>query len=144
MNSIELEELLSSVETFKGVWASDRLRFFEFAPGSRASIIVNIQPRWMSGLHWVVFAWDGENLQYFDSSGIPPVWHPCFNGFILKHGGYKRCRINTRLIQSPDSDLCGQYCALFVCVFDSGWNIDTFIQCFTASPKVNGKIIAAV
>lgn len=141
MNSIELDTALTHVSTFCGVWSCDSIEYFRFPPKRRASIIVNISPRGDAGIHWVVFGWNGEKLYYFDTSGIIPLWHPDFNRFILKHCSYKECSYSSHRIQSEYSDLCGQYCALFVSLFDRGLTLTQFLSCFSTDPIVNDNLI---
>lgn len=139
MNAVELESLLNRLPTFHGVWACDRLKYFRFH--GRGSIIVNTQPRWQPGLHWVVFAWDENHLYYMDTSGIVPIWHHSFDKFIAKHVVYKNCIINTRIIQEPNTKLCGQFCAFFVSLFDCGYTLSDFIGCFSNNLEANNRKI---
>lgn len=110
MNSLTIKRLLKNYKCFKGVYPSDRLPYNLPLP---LNIIVNTDPHYKPGQHWVCVSIDEfGNGYYFDSFGLPPLVDDIFN-FIAQRA-YKGWRYNRNIIQNISSTTCGKYCIIFI------------------------------
>ena len=93
--------------TFIGVFPLDRLPPLS-SIASYSSFIVNTQPANLPGMHWLaVFA--SPSLTYvFDPLGAYNYPHHLVD--YLHRDSKRRVVYNTRVIQNPQTSLCGQHC----------------------------------
>ena len=77
MDTKLIARLLKSFKCFKGVYSSDMIPYFKDLP---VNFIVNTDPSYKPGEHWVVISIDktGHGI-YFDSFGLPPMKEDIFN-----------------------------------------------------------------
>lgn len=104
------------MKCFGGVYALNEINLLvKHVP---FAIIVNTQPRWEPGEHWVaIFISDKGKGVYFDPYGLPPLQNEFYN-FLNRN-----CRVwkyNTVTIQGPQSLKCGEYCTIYVACRCSG------------------------
>jgi hypothetical protein len=111
LTTIDIENYLRKYSQFRGVFAIDRLPF-EILP-KPFGIVVNLDPSWQSGSHWVaVYAPETGPLIYFDSFGlVPPENLLTFLERNTKSHGYE---LNKSIFQGELSIKCGHYCLLFL------------------------------
>ena len=110
-------------------------------PGpKRVAYIINLSPSWHSGSHWVALWINGKKLEYFCSFGLrPPVGlHKVLTS---RDARYKR---NKRQIQSLTTDLCGEYCMVYILSKSKRVTFRKFLNFFTKNTKVNDKILSKV
>ena len=75
---------------------------------------------------------------YFDSYGIPP--------FVADHikrlrKNCKQFRWNAVRLQSDSSDVCGQYCLMFLYFMSSGVGFQEFLNHFSADFDKNDELV---
>ena len=75
MNTRQLERVLSADKfiksSFIGVFPCDTLNF---KPTFPSSLVVNTDPSWRPGEHWVsLYIDNNNNIEYFDSYGFLPT-----------------------------------------------------------------------
>ena len=89
--------------------------------------IVNNQPSWRLGQHWVVL----YKTELFDSYGLSPT----FYGFpgITKY--------NTKIIQCNNSDKCGAYCLFYIVKRFRGMALDNICHTFSENVYKNDYFI---
>ena len=133
MRTQELENVLNYFSAFNssasgtkirqvrilGVFPSDLIPFSHFLSSSRESslcCIANTDPSTKPGTHWVAFYRDLQNdspLEFFDSYGQSPLSYGFFSGN-SKFPKDLPLSFNNTILQSLTSNVCGQYCLLFI------------------------------
>ena len=93
-----------------------------------AAFVCNTDDGDEPGEHWIALylATDGRG-DYFCSYGLPPR-HAVFRTFMNEH--CSEWTHNSKRLQSPLSNVCGQYCVAFVMLRCNGFPMRTFINVF--------------
>ena len=100
--------------------------------------VVNTDNHTKSGMHWIaIYADTADNILYFDSFGLPPLIPDHINR-IRKN--CKQFRWNVTRIQGDSSDVCGQYCIMFLTYMYNGLGFNKFIENFSDDFKRNDDI----
>ncbi len=108
LTSIEIELMLrGKVKYFGGVYAIDKLPITFTKP---KDFIINLDPSYKEGSHWVAVHFGKNSAIYFDSFGRPPS--DLITNFIERNS--KRFEYSRIKYQANDSFACGYYCILFV------------------------------
>lgn len=97
------EALKRRCRNFGGVFACDRIPR-RMTP--RRWIVVNLDPSYMKGSHWVVLG-KGE---YFDPLGLPPKNRDVLDA--LRRD--RRFWVNSMPLQSALTTVCGHYCIYYI------------------------------
>ena len=104
--------------------------------------IVNTDPHWLPGTHWVTcyFPTVGP-AEFFDSLGHGPhYYYSDFQVFLLRNSN-KGYVYNKKNIQAHDSKTCGYYC-LFYCLHRArGIPMNHIINAFTNEPWINDWMV---
>lgn len=88
-------------------------------------IIVNTDPVRLPGRHWVAFFLNQRNtLECFDSFGRSPSRYSAYIRQFMTR--FSDTDINEKQLQSRDTNVCGQYCLLFLMCRCRGLSIDFF------------------
>lgn len=99
-----------------------------------ALIVVNQDPDFMPGSHWMAVYFDKYNFAYFfDSFGRRPSGN--ILRFIRKNSSM--FSYNSKQIQSITSTVCGQYCLLFLLNYVMGNTVDDFLNMFSSQYENN-------
>lgn len=136
MNNLEILDTLHSlpVRTY-GVYPSDQIPKVWMKP---AALVVNTEDHTKPGSHWIAMFVDKNGKgYYFDSFGRGPHI-PEHIARLRKN--CKHFRWNTKKLQSEDSDVCGQFCIMFIHYLANGFGMHEFNQLFTSDLKKNDKI----
>ena len=93
-----------------------------------AAFVCNTDDGDEPGEHWIALylAADGRG-DYFCSFGLPPR-HAAFRTFMNEH--CSEWTHNSKILQRPLSNVCGQYCVAFVLLRCNGLPMRTFINVF--------------
>ena len=118
MNELEIEALLRSEasvdEQFRGVMPCDvfgDVVRLSSSDGQKGLYVVNTDPSEQKGTHWVgVVIGDDERVFFFDPFGASAEMYPSVYGSIVD----RLITSNVYPLQSFDTDVCGDYCSLFV------------------------------
>ena len=109
LNSIQIHNKMQCYASFAGVYAADTLPHDITLP---CGLIVNTDVTGLPGTHWLAIYVDKKKQgEYFDSYGLPPMVQHHLS-FLRRH--CTSWRHNTKTIQSPTSEMCGQYCMLYL------------------------------
>jgi hypothetical protein len=119
MNTEQLNLLMRSdfhaSKIFIGVFAADELPYRVQYP---TCLIVNSDVSLKSGTHWFAIFIDSYGRgEYFDSFGLKP-WVSHHINFLNKN--CKSWNFNSETLQHMYSTLCGQYCAVYLCLKSRG------------------------
>ncbi|XP_036151265.1 uncharacterized protein LOC118648875 [Monomorium pharaonis] len=137
MNSLQLRAALQNIPCdTAGVYAADEIPTVWSKP---AGIIANTDDHTKPGTHWVAMYVGRDGVgHYFDSYGLPPI--------IPQH--LKRLRRNCKILfynpqqfQSNTSDVCGQFCVMFVHLMCTGFGMHRFRDIFSNDLSRNDKIV---
>ena len=133
MDTITIKRLLKTYKCFKGVFPCDRLPYDSVSP---LNIIVNTDPSYKPGQHWVCVSINQKGRgYYFDSFGLPPIVPEIRN--FLDQKTTKGWTYNKRKIQNITSSTCGNYCILFILFKCNKISLKDFIGQFGRSSKKN-------
>ena len=77
----------------------------------RTAFVCNTYDADKPGQHWIALYIDGDHGEYFDSYGLPPL-HTTFRKFRKDH--CVAWSYNNKTLQSPLSNVCGQYCIAYL------------------------------
>ena len=117
---------------FDGVYSSDTLKDVKEKP---ELIICNTDPSDKPGKHWVLFFFDGDEVDFYDSLGKDVTYYgKNFVNFANKYAkSINQCQVRT---QPPNSSLCGQYCLYYAYLRCKGKDMDHIVNSMTLSSKV--------
>ena len=138
MNSLEVSTALQSLPINTLVCAANRL---PNAISTPCGIVVNTDPDSKPGTHWVAIYIDRfRNCEYFDSYGLPPFvnHHKKF-----LHTTSSKLIHNTREMQSLHSNVCGQYCLLYLYFRAHSRSLLDFQRLFSNNTLRNDEILKA-
>ena len=133
MNTTELVDILKADPFTKhlicivhdGVHASNQLKKEE----SPAIYIINTDPAWKPGRHWVAI-YKGEETEYFDSFGEEPTV-PAICEFLNEY------KYNTHELQQSTSSTCGHYCIYYLIHRCRGYSMENITSRFGSDKKRN-------
>lgn len=146
MNAGEISRLLnlhaSTRNTFKGVFSSDTVPSFENITSKPAGIIINTDPSYLPGRHWVAAFFPYSGIpEYFDTRGFDVPDDKGFQDMIGDHYIY-----NSKMLQFPLSATCGQHCMNFIYERSKGLTYSAIIKSYDLKNteqndiKINRKI----
>jgi Adenovirus endoprotease len=130
MNANEIKRIISRDKTlrnsFIGIYASDELNFkLNRKP---ACLIVNTDPSYLPGQHWICMYIDRNGrLDFFDSLGLSS-FAAHFKKFLTSNS--LRQFYNNNRLQSSDSYVCGVYCLYFLYFRSRGFSMSSILKRF--------------
>ena len=120
---------------FGGTWALDEIeKKWKRCQQVPVCFVVNSAPSWHPGTHWTAVYLDNGSMEHFCSFGIDAPEKLAD----LMGCHYQR---NTRRLQTTTSDLCGEYCILYLLCRCRGYSLQDFVKCFSRDTSVNDKIV---
>ena len=132
MDTTTIKRLLKTYKCFKGVFPSDQMPYHYELP---LNIIVNTDPSYKPGQHWVGVSINREGVgYYFDSFGFPPTV-PSIVEYLNKKSKY--WSFNQTKLQNAKSTTCGNYCVLFMIFRCNNLSPRKFISQFTENSVEN-------
>lgn len=122
-------------QIFRGVYPSDKVPHIL----KRGLYIINTEPSFMEGRHWVALSCmdNCSTVDYFDSYGKEPF--PELDKHLKKLK--IKVRYNACVLQSEQSDVCGDYCILFCYFLSRGHDMEYFISLFSDNTALNDKVV---
>ena len=114
----------TTTKYFDGIYSSDTLNEIKEKPDL---IICNTDPSNKPGEHWVLFFFQENSVDFFDSLGREIKYYgSVFLDFIANFvTNYKQCVKRTQLV---NSDLCGQYCLYYAYSKCNGLSMEEIIH----------------
>ena len=109
---------------FDGIYSSDTLKEIVEKP---QLIICNTDPSNKPGEHWVLFFFNENSVDFFDSLGRDIKYYgSIFLDFITNFANdYKQCLKRTQPVKS---DLCGQYCLYYAFAKCNGLSMEEIVR----------------
>ena len=109
---------------FDGIYSSDTLKDIVDKP---ELIICNTDPSNKPGEHWVLFFFNNNSVDFFDSLGRDINYYgSVFLDFIANFSdNYKQC---LERMQPIESDLCGQYCLYYAFAACNGFSMEEIVH----------------
>lgn len=141
MNTMELQKLVNQdpilKKIFLGVFPCDKLP--TSIPYKPAALIVNTDPSYKKGEHWVAIFFDVWNeAVYFDSYGLSPAG-PEMIDFISKNA--VKWNHNTVCLQSFTSNVCGMYCIFYLFYKSREYKMKNILNMFSKDTLSNDAIV---
>ena len=139
LSSDELTQLATSDSLlnahFQGVFPSDVIPKIE---QYHAGFIFNNEPSTEAGMHWLAFYFPEKGQsEFFDSYGFPPEFYtPNFTKCIKN----SKRHINTKLLQSMDTAVCGDYSLFYLWHRVRGKSIEKIDNIFTENTRLNDRM----
>ena len=139
MNTREIHSALVSDDNikkiYKGVFALDQIPISLNVPWL---IVVNLDPSYKEGSHWVVLCQTNPYLiSHFDSLGKNPDNY-IHNLLMLKR---KQYQYNNVRLQNYLTDTCGLYCIYFSYYISRGWTLRQILSRFSDNLYKNEYIV---
>lgn len=104
------------------------------------SFVINLDKSTQPGSHWVSIHIDVQRkAEYFDSYGFPPL-NLEFVQFMRRNS--KTWTYNAIGLQSIDSDVCGQYCAMYLYFRTRHYTLHDFISLFSKDRGNNDALVS--
>lgn len=123
-----------------GVFPADHLP--EHVKNTPCGFIVNTDPSFLPGKHWVAFfvssAYHGE---FFDSYGHEPLFYNQYFMDFFTRNNLRLTYNNTRL-QSEFSNVCGQYSLLFLLYRTRQLSQVNFLESFSDNFSINDEYVS--
>ena len=138
MNTNEIDTILYADcytrPFYGGTWALDKI---PESKNKTACYVINTAPSWHPGTHWIAIFATPSKKEYFCSYGSSP--QPELLPLLGSH-----YTSNTEIIQDLRSDLCGQYCILYLLSKCRGYSLKEFILSFSLYSALNDRIASGV
>jgi len=129
MNTSHINSILSSDpytrRVFKGVFPRDRFINHPIQNDEESLFVCNLDTSDENGSHWIVINKQGNNIFYFDSYGLPPLFDD------LTQKLYNNCELitwNATRLQAFNSTVCGHYCIIYCLLKARGHPFDNIIS----------------
>lgn len=138
MDTLQIKRALRGLRAASiGVYAADRIPRTLSLP---AAIVANTDASDKSGSHWVAFYVDKNAFAtFFDSYGFPPS-SPFHLERLKKNCARFQC--NRKKLQSVDSQVCGEYCIMFLYHMCSGISLRSFVNLFSSNTRSNDRTVS--
>ena len=122
----------STNKYFDGIYSSDTLKDVKEKP---ELIICNTDPSHKPGKHWLLFFFDGDEVDFYDSLGKDLTSYGVeFVNFANKYAkSINQCQVRT---QPPRSSLCGQYCLYYAYLRCKGNTMEYIVNTMPSTLKV--------
>ena len=137
MDTTDIKKALQTLHgCSRGCYAADRIPCRVELP---AALVLNTDPARKSGEHWVAVYINNKGYgTFFDSYGLPPS---------SEHHRYrlrrlcKRITYNKLRMQSYDSQVCGEYCVMFLHHMCNNRTLRAFCRLFSGDTQRNDAIV---
>lgn len=132
LTTLDIIKLLSAKKDFNGVFPIDCL---PVACNIPISVIVNLDPHYKDGSHWVAIIIN-KNRQghYFDSFGRPPTGNILT---FLERNATRGYVYNKIKYQGNSSTACGYFCIFFILMSK---NLSLFYKCLNKCSHLENEV----
>ena len=136
----EIDRDMYAKRHFIGVYPCNHLPVVNNYP---ASLILNTDPDWKPGEHWLAIYFNEiKEAEFFDSYGFSACHHKFEKYIKLFSTSYKN---NSTQIQSYDSNACGYYCLYFIMLKSRGFTLSEINSLFSKTDfKINDYLVSHI
>lgn len=144
LNTLDLEHFLNSdnllLYNAGGVFPVDKLPHGSF---SKKIFIINTDPSFLPGKHWVAVYFPSNSLpEFFDSFGkAPSHYHERIFNFLIEQNS-NGFVYNSKRLQSPLSSYCGLYCLYYLYFRIRGFSFENILERFGQNLHHNDLIVS--
>lgn len=122
-----------------GVFSTDNLPQKEII---KKSYIINTDPSYLPGKHWVVVYFPKDSSgEFFDSLGRSPASYSHYILDFLIENSSKEFIYNTQVLQPSRSSTCGMYCLFFLYYRVRGFSFEKILKYFSKNLEHNDNIV---
>ena len=146
LDAIELSRLINYDEVskpyFEGVFAYDQFLSDTSRKKDKRNLIfvVNTDPSWKNGTHWLLVFVKGNKVFFVDSLGFPPSHYGLEKK--LQSFGRQIIHIDNINLQCQFSTACGAYCIYFSYHLSRGKSFEHILKMFRRfSPDYNDMLV---
>lgn len=143
LSTQDLEQFLSAdallLYNAGGVFAVDKLPKNIF---SKKIFIINTDPSYLPGKHWVVVFFPTDSFpEFFDSFGKDPTYYnqSIFNFLIERNS--RGFVYNSKCIQAVQSSACGLFCLYYLYFRIRGYSFEKILERFGQNLEHNDLIV---
>ena len=142
MKESELNEKLKNVKNYLGSYAIDELKNVEIKL-LPSFIVINFDKRSGKGNHWIAIAVYSKTIYICDSLGgiMPDKTFPTKLINFLYTVSFHKDLCMTRRLQPLTSELCGEYCILFIKQLSKSNSFCSFLKLFSTNFSQNDLIV---
>lgn len=143
MNEIDVNQYIllddCAKHIYKGILSSDELANIERP--YKSLHIVNTDPSYLSGSHWIaVYSYD-DACEIFDSLGNnPEIYSKHFSKFLDE---YRQVKYSTVKLQSEDSIKCGIFCIYYSFYRSRGFTLEQIVNTLCKDTEMNESMMDA-
>lgn len=138
MNTLELIHILDDLECFLGVFTRDKLPTKKLS--KPAGVVINTDTTDGPGEHWIsCFFPKDSDAEYFDSYGLPPLHEEVVD--FLHLNSPRGFSYNSSTLQAANSNVCGNYCILFLYARCHGYKFSDVISVFSRNKNINDLLV---
>lgn len=103
-------------------------------------LIINTDPITLPGRHWVAFYLNEQNeLECFDSFGKPPSAYSIYLKEFMSR--FSKTVSSDIHLQSRNSNVCGQYCLLYLMCRCRRLSVHYFYHLFCSQTRINDEFV---
>ena len=142
MNEIDINRYLVMDDKiksiYKGIISSNEL--FTIEKDIKSLYIVNTDPNYLPGSHWVaVYSYNGT-CEIFDSLGNKPSkYNRDFYKFL---NDYKKSIYSIVKLQNDESKLCGAYCIYYCYLKSRNFTLNEIVNTFSSNKLMNDYLVS--
>lgn len=135
MDTFQIDFALDSFRPiFKGTYPINHVPF-SYTQNPPFAMVINTDSSSKGGEHWIaLFSSKKGTVEYFDTSGRKPIDHVNFNHF-------GNIVYSAKNIQSMCSNLCADFCILFIACRLSGMSFENFLNLFSNDLIENDRFV---
>lgn len=120
-----------------GIFAADQLP--QKIPNEPFGLIVNIDPHYKPGRHWIALYVQRGEVEAFDSYGNLPSHYSLYIERFLQR--FTKVVFNTKKLQSSYTKVCGQYCLFYLMCRCRGYSMMDITGIFSNDFKLNDEFV---
>ena len=137
MNASTINEyLISDVNIkriYRGVISSNEL--YKICKNNECLYVVNTDPNYLPGSHWIVIYSSNKSCEIFDSLGENPLSYGThFTNFLFNYNKYSYC---IKQLQNKMSNTCGIFCIFYIFWKTRGFDLNEIVNTFSHDTVLN-------
>lgn len=124
----EINNILSVLKGYVGAFPKDNLPKLNLNINTTKYIVINTDPSYKSGEHWLGLVFTKNECLYFDSYGLEILDRHILN--YIKKSGYNVYKYSEKCVQPWHSNQCAYYVICFIISMYHGESYEKFISHF--------------